>query len=277
MKQNVKYGVHQLRRLVPASALPGIVRRRVDKLWENDDFRALQEAQMRELLEFTDRAPEIPVLARRFAEEMMLRTHIRWHPRLALRQPVRGAEWLTTKRDPARSVVISFMHHNHYEGLFNSLDRVGAHCHVMALPAVLQTGLDAGMKQHIDIVKTGSTAFPASGGTDALAARMKPGMNMAIASDVPGRTPITFLGRKVLGSFGAARIATMTNSLVVPVTAHQDGDGTGYLQVHPSLEPADFADPTDLLAEMIRIQEGPILAWPEVVDHPRARFGRVEG
>ena len=30
---------------------------------------------------------------------------------------------------------------------------------------------------------------------------------VAVASDVPGRTPLRFAGRDVLGSFGAARIA----------------------------------------------------------------------
>lgn len=230
---------------------------------------------MRELLEFTDRADEIPVLARRFAEEMMLRPLVRWHPRRYLRQPVRGIEHLTTDRDPERSVVVSFLHHNHYEGIFSSLDRAGAHCHPMLLPAVLADDVDPGMKQHVRLMQTRSSSFPASGGTEALAARMRPGMNMAIASDVPGTTPITFLGRRVLGSSGAARIATLTNSPVVVVTSHQDPGGD-YLQVHAPLEPAEFADPLELLARMIEIHEAAVLAWPEVFEMPRARFGRID-
>ena len=42
-------GAHQLRRLIPPSAARKIVRRKVDKLWANDAYRELQEAQMRHL------------------------------------------------------------------------------------------------------------------------------------------------------------------------------------------------------------------------------------
>ena len=43
-------------------ALPGLVRRRVDKLWEHEGFRAGNEASMKFLLEHTERADEAPAL-----------------------------------------------------------------------------------------------------------------------------------------------------------------------------------------------------------------------
>jgi len=270
----VRRPAQQARRLVPVRALSRLVRARVDRLWEIEEYRDTQVQHMTALLEFTERADEIPVLARRFAEEMTMRTYIRWHPHEILRQDVRGIERLTSRRDPERSVVVSFLHHAHYEGIFASLDRGGAHCHVMVLPSVLEPGIDPGMKQHIKLMGTRSTLFPASGGTESLAARMQPGMNMAIASDVPGRTPVTFLGREVLGSSGAARIAMMTNSPVVVVTTQREGDGS-YLQVHEALDPADFDSPEALLDAMLRIHERAVLAWPEVLDMPLARFGQL--
>lgn len=271
----VRRSAQQARRLVPVRALPGLVRARVDRLWGVEAYRETQVRHMTSLLEFTDRASEIPELARRFAEEMTMRTYVRWHPHDILHQEVRGIERLTSQRDPARSVVISFMHHAHYEGIFASLDRLGAHCDVMVLPAVLEPGIDPGMKQHIKLMGTRSTLFPASGGTESLAARMRPGMNMAIASDVPGRTPVRFLGREVLGSSGAARIAIMTGSLVVVVTTQREGDGS-YVQVHEPLDPADFDTPEALLDAMLRIHERAVLAWPEVFDMPLARFGQLD-
>jgi hypothetical protein len=53
--------------LVPISRLPKLIERRLDGLWVDEDFRAEREEQMRFLLEFTPRAPEIPELARGYA------------------------------------------------------------------------------------------------------------------------------------------------------------------------------------------------------------------
>ena len=91
---------------------------RLDTLWANDAFREQQEHQMRFLLEHTERAPEIPALARAYTEHSLTHAYLRFHPRAITRQPVRGIEWLTTRRDPARGVLLSFAHHNHYDGMF---------------------------------------------------------------------------------------------------------------------------------------------------------------
>ncbi|HET6153742.1 MAG TPA: hypothetical protein VFE15_12340 [Marmoricola sp.] len=263
------------RRLVPARALPGMVSRRVDKLWESEEFRAQQERQMRYLLEFTDRAAEAPDLARGYTEQMMLRSYLRWHPRAITRQPVRNVERLTG-RDQSRPLVMSFMHHARYDGLFASLSRAGATCHIMTWPDALEKTAPALIKQHIRVVRRGGPLVPATGGTAGLVAQMKPGVMMAIASDVASRTEIDFLGRRVLGSFGAARIAAITNSPVVLVTSHRDGDSGSYLQVHEALEPGDFADPGALLAEMMRLHGEAVLAWPEALDAPWSRWGHLD-
>ncbi|HEX4190608.1 MAG TPA: hypothetical protein VHZ06_06390 [Marmoricola sp.] len=263
------------RRLVPARALPGMISRRVDKLWESEEFRAQQERQMRYLLEFTDRAPESAELARGYTEQMMLRSYLRWHPRAITRQPVRNVERLTG-RDQSRPLVMSFMHHARYDGLFASLARAGATCHIMTWPDALEPTAPVLIKQHIRVVRRGGPLVPATGGTDGLVAQMKPGVMMAIASDVPGRTEIDFLGRRVLASFGAARIAAITDSPVVLVTSCLDDAGMSYLQVNEPLEPSDFADPAALLAEMMRLHGQAVLAWPEALDAPLGRWNRLE-
>ena len=117
---------------------------------------------------------------------------------------------------------------------------------------------------------------PATGGLDLIQSRMQPGMTMAIASDVPGHTEVTFLGRRVLSSSGAPLIATRTNSQVVVVTARRKDGGGSYIQVHEPLEPKGFAEPMDLLNEMLRQHEEAVLAWPEVLEMPRARWGIVD-
>jgi lauroyl/myristoyl acyltransferase len=265
----------QARALVPPAVLPTLVRRRIDALWDDENFRAAQTDEMRFLLEHTDRAGEIPVLARAYAEQTMLRSYLRWHPRAITRQRVRGAEWLTTRRDPARAVVLSFAHHARYDGLFGSLARVGVAAEVLTLPAALEPGAPATVRQHIRVVRRGATTVPALGGTEAVVARMRPGAVLAIASDVPGRTPVQFLGRRVLGSFGAARVAVLSDSPVVVVTSHRDAHG-GHLRVHPPLEPRAFPDAAALLEAVLARHAAAVLAWPEAVDTPLARWGSLD-
>jgi lauroyl/myristoyl acyltransferase len=267
--------IQQVRRLVPAAALPTLIRRRIDGLWSDQAYRESQEKQMRYLLEHTERAPEVPELARGYAEQMMLRSYLRWHPRKITRQPVRDVEWLTTRREPGRPIVLSFLHHHRYDGLFGSLARVGVDLDILTYPDALLPEAPPHIKQHIRVVRRGGALVPASGGTDALVAGMKPSTILAIASDVAGRTPVDFLGRRVLGSFGAARIATLADAPVVLVTAHREGDGS-YLQVHEPLEPRSYADPADLLADMLRMHGEAVLAWPEALDSPWARWGHPD-
>ncbi|MCW2855237.1 MAG: hypothetical protein JWR52_852 [Marmoricola sp.] len=273
----VDNGLLQVRRVIPLVALRALVRRHIDVLMQDPEFREMQESELRFLLGHTDRAHEIPVLAHAFAFHSAMRAHDRWHPRKMRRQDVRGIEWLTTKRDPDRGVILNFMHHNDYPGVFTSLTRAGAGpILIVAMPTMLEAGVDPGMRQMMRTVLShrSNRAVAAAGGTDFIASHLKPGTTMAIASDLPGRTEVTFLGRRVLASFGAARIATMTNSPVVVVTAVREGAGH-YLQLHPPLEPREFEDPADLLDEMLRIHGEAVLAWPEALETPTARLGSV--
>lgn len=268
--------LQRLRRAVPARAVPAVVRWRVDRLWRNEAFRLGTEAQMRTMLAQTGRADEAPAIARAHAQHMLARAYLRWHPRTITRQRVHGAEWLTTRRDANRAVVLSFLHHGQYDGMFASLARYGVHCDALVMPDLMRADTPLALKQHVRVVRMGARVVPAVGGTDAIAARLGPGVVLAIASDIPGRTPVTFLGRRVLGSFGAARIAAMTDSPVVLITHRRDEEGP-YLHVDPPLEPSAFDDARALLDEMLARHSAAVLAWPEAVEAPGARWGSVQG
>ncbi|MFL6156657.1 MAG: hypothetical protein ACJ72D_11215 [Marmoricola sp.] len=271
--------VQRVRGLIPVGALPGLARRRIDKLWLNEEFRASQEAEMQFALEHTERASEIPQIARGYAEFALLRGYRRWHPGLLSHQPVTGAEWLTDRRDPERGVLLSFVHHAQFEGLFPSLARQGAAIHVVVAPEAFDPASHIQLRQHFKVagMMPSTTLVPATIGTAGMVELLENRAILAIASDVAGRTPLQFLGRELRGSFGAARIATQTDAPVVVVTSHLGDDGNPRLQVHPPLEPSSFSDPADLLAAIMALHEPAVLAWPEAFDSPYTRLGSPPG
>ncbi|MEO6884869.1 MAG: hypothetical protein ABI232_01100 [Jatrophihabitantaceae bacterium] len=269
-------GSSLIRRAIPVGALPALARWRTAKLWTDPEYVRGEQNEMRFLLQHTERAPEIPQLARKYSEQMVLRAYVRWHPRAITHQRIQGIEWLTTRRDQSRAVVLSFLHHHRYEGMFGSLARAGAPCSVLTLPAGLHPSADAWLAQQVRLFAMGGPVIPASGGTEALAALVRPGLTLAIASDVPGHTPVTFLGRRVLASSGAARIATMTDTPVIVATHRRDEVGP-YVQLDEPLEPRDFVDSAELLDELLRRHAEAVLAWPEALDVPTSRWGTIDG
>lgn len=272
---SVAENVQQLRRAVPIRYIPALVRRRLDQLWEDDAFRAAQEAEMEFLLGRTERAGEVPELAYAYSEQMMIRAFMRWHPRAITRQRVKGIEWLTTRRDRCRSVILSFTHHHRYDGMFGSLARLGAPSKIIVAPAITRPEAGIAFAQHLRVAARGGEIVPSDGGIEAIAAMLVPGATLALAPDFPGRTPVTFLGRRVLGPSGTARLATMTNSPVVLVTHRRDDLGP-YIQVHEPLEPLEHGDTTTLLEVILARHGEAILDWPEALESPGARFGRLE-
>jgi lauroyl/myristoyl acyltransferase len=176
-------------------------------------------------------------------------------------------------------MILSFMHHHRYDGMFASLKRHGADLHILMLAEVLAKDAPEPVRQHCRVVRRGGTIQSTEGGTAAILEILKPGVTLAIASDVASQTEVEFLGRRVRGAFGAARIAAQTNSPVVIVTSVRDGDDVlngHYLKVHEPLEPADFAGPEELLNELLAVHGEAILAWPEAHDIPLARFMPIE-
>lgn len=269
--------LQNVRGLIPVPVIMKLIERRREQIWAVEGGPAPYLAAMEFVLGKSERADEVEALAAPYFVQQALRNYMRYKPRQITKQPVRNIELISTARDASRPLILSFFHHHRFDGMFASLKRAGAApITILAIAEGLDPNTMKALRQHMKVVAMGGTLRPATGGTDALVADLKPGVVMAIASDVPGRTPVDFLGRRVLGSFGAARVATLANAPVVCVTSHQDGDGGSYLQLHEPLEPSNFADPADLLAEIMRIQGEAVLAWPEALEFPLLRFGKIE-
>jgi lauroyl/myristoyl acyltransferase len=257
-----------IRRLTPPPLIPRLIRARTEAAWADPDYRRRAELQMRFLLGKSSRAGEIEEIAYRYIERQKWRDELRWHPRLICRQRVDGIDIL--RRDPSRPMILNFMHHGQYDGLHPSLAYHGVPCHLVAAGQSME-GASAARRQHIKVViRNGIIVREA--GTANIAAVLKPGVTLSIASDVPGRTAVTFLGRRVLGSSGTAHLSFSTNTPVAVITTHPTGPDSSHWRIHEPLEPTDFDAPLDMLTEILRIHEKAILAWPEAVDYPIGRW-----
>lgn len=259
-----------VRRATPPLLVPAVVRLRTRRVVASRAAVATARLHMRFLLERTRPDLSIEDAAERYLEWMAWRDELRWHPRSITCQPVTGLEHLAEVREGA---VLSFMHHGQYDGVFASLARSGVRLNIVANPRHLDSSAPAWLRQQIRLVAHGGSAIiPVTAGSQEMTDRLVAGSIVAIASDVAGRTPISFAGRQVLGSAGAARIAWSAGRPVVVMTSHPGVATRTRLHLHEPLHPADFASAEALLAALLEVHESAVLAWPEAHDQPSRRF-----
>ena len=269
--------VGQARSMVPASALPAVSRARARASWRQPNVRNDAFEQMQFLLEQTRPDADLEQVARAYVEFQVYRGELRWHPEQLTRFRVVGADHLRGAKAKGRGVIVNFMHHGHYDGAFASLAvRHGETCQIVVYPYMLEPTAAPWLKQHVRVsLQGGGVAVSAAVGTGGMLSLLGHGHTLAIASDVPGRTPVRFAGRDVLGSYGAARLAFEARSPVVAITTERDTDGP-FIRVHPPMQPAGFDSPRALLEQILAVHEEAILAWPEATDLPLSRWGTVQ-
>lgn len=265
--------VETARRRTPESALPFVVGARSRLAWAVPAVRREARRQMTFLLGTTSPPAEVDRVARRYVREMARRSEVRWHPRVATAVRVEGIEHARVALEPGRGAILSFMHHGLYDRVFTTLSRQGLSLAMVVYPYMLHDDAPGWIRQHVRVnTLGGGRAVSTEVGAAGLAALLREGHMLAIASDVPGRTPVTFAGRDVLGSFGAARLAVETGAPVVVMTSDRDDRGE-HVRLHRPLEPATFASAHALLERILLAHERAVLSWPEASDLPLSRWG----
>lgn len=276
MSSSAEETAARLRARVPRLLLPALVAARTRLAWRHRSVREDARAQMRFLLEGTRLDADFEAVARAYVRYQVRRGELRWHPELLTSLRVEGIDHLLAARARGRGVVLNFVHHGYYDGAFPSIARLGVRSHMVVYPYMLETDAPTWLRQHVKVALiNGGTAISAAVGTDGLLDLLRHGEVLALASDVPGRTPLRFAGREVLGSFGAARLATVAKAPVVVMTSEEDAAGP-VIRLHERLDPADFATPQALLERMLAIHESVLLRWPEATDIPLSRWGTAE-
>lgn len=265
------------RAAVPDVLVPAVVRARVAAKRRRPAAMEIARREMDWLIGAA--APErVEAAAAAYLERDVVRSEWRYHPKLVSYQPVENAAALTKARATGRGVVVSFLHHGHYEGATASLALADAPLGIVVSPEMLAADAPTFLRQHVRAgTITGNWPVDAGLGGKELAGRLAKGEALAIATDVPGSAVVPFLGRDRRGSSGAARLAAATNSLVVTMHAHCESDGRLWLQLGDPIDPRDFGDPDELLRYLVATQEESVLAWPEGYHQPTMRWGSDDG
>jgi lauroyl/myristoyl acyltransferase len=264
-------------RAVPMPVAGRLARLRARAAWRvSVGVRADAEAQMHFLLGRSSRAGEVTELAAEHVYENVMRNELHWRDWITTRMPVAGVEVL---RRPG-GALLNFFHHGPYGGIFGSLARHGVRVHVATHPIYLEAQPTdfAGLRhrQHLTTVSTGGTpTFNSVGSYGYMRDLLRRGEIVALATDLPGSTPMTFLGRRVRAASGAARLALETGAPIVPISGHPHGWGMR-LSVQEPIDPRAFADVEALQGEIARRHEPAVLAWPQAVEWPMGRFRPAE-
>lgn len=273
MKPEAEDLTAMVRRRIPRALLPALVEARFRVAWSRPSVRNDARAQMRFVIEHARPDADLESVARDYVRYQIRRGELRWHPELVTRLRVVGSEHLH-RAGQQGGLVLSFMHHGYYDGAFPSL-ALGSRLHMVCYPYMLRDDAPGWLRQHVRLATVGG-GVPVSTevGNEGITALLARGEVVAIASDVPGRTPVRFVGRDVLGSFGAARLAFVTGSPVIVMTTEVDEAGP-FVRLHEPLEPAGLGSPRTLLDRMLAIHESVVARWPEATDLPLSRWGTV--
>lgn len=277
MKPATELRLGRLRGRVPRRLLPALVECRTRLDWRKEGVRQDARDQMRFLLERTRPELDLEETTRAYVRFQVLRGELRWHPDEITDLEVAGLQHLRTAHAQGRGVVVSFMHHAFFEGGFASLGRHGVRANIASYGYMLRDDAPGWVQQHVKVaLSQGSRAFAAESGVDEMSRMLRAGEIVAIATDVPGRTPLRFAGRDVVGSFGAARLASAVGSPVVVMTSERGERGRARVRLHEPFEPESYPEPAKLLEAMVAVHEAAQLQWPEAVDIPLARWNLRE-
>lgn len=254
------------RRCIPLTTVKPFLHRKIRHRLRDDAVLARARAQMRHLLGEAALPDAIEDAARAHVEHSVWWHELRWHPRRITRQRVEGLDHLRQAWAEGRGVVLSFVHHAHFGGIFKSISRHGFRVDtVMAASTARSRGPNT--YQYARVIRSAGSIIVADQGLAALMSSLAEGRVVASAIDVPGRTVVEFADRKVRCSAGGLVAAARSGAPVVVVTSHRQGVST-VLRLSEPLWAAEFETVDALAQEVVKRHERPILDWPSAAYLP---------
>jgi lauroyl/myristoyl acyltransferase len=236
-------------------------------------------AAMEAVVGGTPAEESVPGLARRHVSAMARGWELTWRPWELRKVPIDDLPRLRAAHAEGRGLLISYPHLGPpaaWVSLANSLRPV--HCPVgdWALddprPGYNGYQVEHRRKLYCD---AGFELLHANGSARTLIRVLKGGGIVHLAMDLPGQTPTPFLGKTVEMADGTARLAKMTDCLIVPAALVPRGRRWA-VHVEETVDPRDYASPADLHQALAVIHEKFIMSAPEHLEDPLRPGGWAE-
>lgn len=263
----------RLRSTVPAPLAPVLASVRAGRGKKKQSMRDMARTELTFLLGEGVAPERLELLIDGYIEQWFIRAELRWRYKALADVEVKGMDGLKAARDAGNGVVLNFMHHGNFEGAIARLALDGVPQTVLLSDAYFNEKISDTRRQLLVLTIRDNIPHTVAQGRDAITNLLHEGRVIALATDVPGRAPMTFLGQERVCSSGAARTAAAAGSPVVVITSRQDAKGKAYIQLSDPMHPADYESPEALLEAMVRYHEDAVRAWPEAYDSPTTRWG----
>jgi hypothetical protein len=263
-----------LHRLLPARLEVHRARRRGWQTWERwPQDRAGFRAGMEAIVGGTRRAGEVELLTRAHLVESEVQRTLFWRPWQAARMDATTAAHLHAALDGDRGALLSICHlgpYFHSASLGPTLGRTvfavgGPWC--FADPAPDYWGRRQ-VRRMEGLRKQGGRMVLAAGSFAVLQALLEEGEPVLMHFDVPGRHETRFLGKPVMLTRGSAKLAILTDAVVVPLHFHRRGHRV-WVDAHPPLDPREHESAEHLHKALAAVHERWILELPETLEDPR--------
>lgn len=184
--------------------------------------------------------------------------------------PIHGLDHLAAARATGRGIIISFVHY----GPEMAWTILGRHAPIVAVNGDWVTeavpdgfaGLQVEKKRSI-LRRNGFGIAYSGGSASTLLRALKAGGIIMLAMDIPGKRRTRYLDRDVEMVDGTARLASLSNALVLPGTMLPQGR-SWYLQLFPALDPADYAGTGELHQALADVHDASVRTAPEHLNNP---------
>ncbi|MGE4428095.1 MAG: hypothetical protein AB7G37_16715 [Solirubrobacteraceae bacterium] len=272
------YASPRVHRVVPRALDLGLVRARVARAWRKggpERDNALKAMEL--LLGKSERASEVPELAKRHLVESAYRSALLWRPWDTGGLQMQDAHLAREAMAAGRGVILTFLHHGPYVGLTVSVDRAGVHPYAPIAPFYFEEPVPGFRghrdRQHAACLARGATTFNVAGGLRLMLDIVRSGRCLGIAPDLPGNLEVTVLGRRVRTAPGAAKLSQRSGALVVPVVMERHrGGARARARMLPAIDPTDHESAESLQQAIFDAHAPALLAWPEALEWPLERW-----
>ncbi|MGN6722533.1 MAG: LpxL/LpxP family acyltransferase [Marmoricola sp.] len=249
--------------------------KRIARAQQSPVYDAVAEEHMTHLLGQVATPEEIEQAKARYTAFSLHEAELRWHPRRAIDQQVEGIEHVRAAQALGRGVVVSFVHHGYYAGMFGAIKRAGVDHVTVVRAGALGWNAGPGQRQNFLVFRRGGRLIDVREGTAGFIKRLARGEVVMIATDIPGTSTVSFAGRQVKCSSGLVWAAKAANSPIVVLDSFRTENGH-VVRFSKPLLPDDFEDTQSLLQEVVSQHEQAILAWPEAAFVPTLSWVSAE-